>query len=70
MPEATRRDLEDTRREFEAQLAAVDIRTIREGSVNAGTSAYRVKPPKFDGPASWEVFHHQFETAVDHKWTS
>jgi hypothetical protein len=29
----------------------------------------RVKPPKFNGSASWAVFHRQFEAVADHKWT-
>jgi hypothetical protein len=29
-----------------------------------------VKPPIFDGSASWTAFHHQFETAaVQNNWT-
>jgi hypothetical protein len=45
--ETNRRDLEATRREFETQLAAVEPRTKQGGGGNAGTTADRVKPPKW-----------------------
>jgi hypothetical protein len=48
----------------------MEARATSGGCVIAGTSEDRVKPPKFDGSASWEVFHRQFEAAADHKWTS
>jgi hypothetical protein len=56
--------------EFKTQLVAVEDWTRRRGG-NTGTSADKVKPPKFDKFTSWTVFHHQFETITSHKdWTS
>jgi hypothetical protein len=50
---------------------AVEARKKRGGGGNIGTSADKVKPPKFDGSTSWAVFHRQFEAATNHNdWTS
>jgi hypothetical protein len=61
--EATRRDTEDTQRNFEAQLAAAEARTRHAGGGNGGTKADKVKPPKFNGSISSAVSHRQFEAA-------
>ena len=59
-----REDIEATRRELEARLAAVDAQAFRTGSGGPGASYSTVKPPKFDGATSWAVFHRQFEAAA------
>jgi hypothetical protein len=68
--EATRRNLEATQRDLGTQLAALQDRTRRAGGSSAGTSADKVKPPKFDGSTSWIVFQRQFDAAATHNnWT-
>lgn len=48
----------------------VEARTRRAGGGGPGANNTTVKPPKFDGATSWEVFHRQFETvAVKNNWT-
>ena len=65
-----REDIEETRRELKARLAAVDAQAFRTGSGGPGASYSTVKPPKFDGATSWAVFHRQFEAAVSqNNWT-
>jgi hypothetical protein len=55
----------------EMWLVAMEGKKRRGGSGNAGTSADRVRPPKFDGSTSWTAFHCQFEAVASHnKWTS
>jgi hypothetical protein len=64
-----REDIEATRRELEAKLAAVETRTMRAGGSGPGANTSRVKPPKFDGTTSWAVFYRQFEAAaVQNNW--
>jgi len=66
-----REGIKVTRRELEAQLAAVDARTRRAGGGGPGANSTTVKPPKFDGGTSWAVFHRQFEaSAFQNNWTS
>jgi len=66
-----REGIEATRRELEAQLAAVDVRSRRAGGGGQGAHSTTVKPPKFDGATFWAVFHRQFEAAaVQNNWTS
>ena len=66
-----REGIEATRRELEAQLAAVDVRSRRAGGGGQGAHSTTVKPQKFDGSTSWAVFHRQFEAAaVQNNWTS
>jgi hypothetical protein len=48
--------LEATPRDFEFELAAVEVRT-GEGRGKVATSVDRVKSPTLDGSASWAVFH-------------
>jgi hypothetical protein len=65
-----REDIEATRRELEAPLAAVDARADRAGGGGPGASSTTVKLPKFDGATSCAVFHRQFEAAaVKKNWT-
>jgi hypothetical protein len=59
--EVTRRNLEDTRRDFEAQLAAVEARTKHAGGGSAGANADKAKPLKIDSSTCWPVLHHQFK---------
>jgi hypothetical protein len=59
-----REGIEATRRDFEARLAAVETRARRAGNSGPGTNTSTVKPPKFDGTTSWDVFHRQFEAAA------
>jgi len=59
-----REGIETTRRELEAQLAEVDVRSRCAGGGGPGTHSTTVKPPKFDGATSWAVFHRQFEAAA------
>jgi len=47
-----REDIEATRRELEARLAAVDARAGRAGGGGPGANSTTVKPPKFDGATS------------------
>jgi hypothetical protein len=64
------RNIEETRQDFETQLADLEARTRRAGDGNAGANADKVKPPKFDGSTSWVVFHRQFDAAATHNdWT-
>jgi len=59
-----------TRRELEAQLSAVDVRSRRAGGGGPGANSTTVKPTKFDGATSWALFHRQFEAAaVQNNWT-
>ena len=61
--------MEATRRELEAQLAAVDARSRRACGGGPGVNSTTVKPPKFDGAKSWAVFRRQFEAAaVQNNW--
>jgi hypothetical protein len=63
-------DIEGTRRELEARLAALEARAGRAGGGGPGAKSGMVKPPKFDGATSWAVFHRQFEAAaVQNNWT-
>jgi hypothetical protein len=64
--EVTRRNLEATQRDLGTQLAALQVQTRRAGAGNAGTNADKVKPPKFDGSTSLDVFQRQFEAAAVH----
>jgi hypothetical protein len=65
-----REDIEDTRREFETQLAAVETRTRRAGGSGPGANTSTAKPRKFEGVTSWTVFHRQFDAAtVQNNWT-
>jgi hypothetical protein len=67
----TQHDLEATSREFETQMAVAEARMRCRGGSKAGTSTDRVKPLKFDGSTSREVFHHQFRAMANHNdWTS
>jgi len=66
-----REGIEATRRELEAQLAAVGARSRRAGGGGPGANSTTVKPPKFDSATSWAVFHRQFQVAaVQNNWTS
>ena len=66
-----REGIETTRRELEAQLAAVDVPSRRVGGGGPGTHSTTVKPPKSDGATTWAVFHRYFESAaVQNNWTS
>jgi hypothetical protein len=57
-------------RDLEKQLVALQVQTRRAGGSRAGTNAYKVKPPKFDGSISWIVFQRQFDAAAIHNdWT-
>ena len=65
-----REDIEATRRELEARLAAVDARAGCAGGSGPGVKSSTVKPPKFVGASSWAVFHRQYEAAaVQNNWT-
>jgi hypothetical protein len=64
--EATRRNLEATQQDLGTQLAALQVQTRRAVGSSAGTSADKVKPPKFDGSTSWIVFQRQFDAAATH----
>jgi hypothetical protein len=50
-------DIEATRRELEAKLAAVETRTRGAGDSGPGANTSTVKPLKFDGTTSWAVFY-------------
>jgi hypothetical protein len=50
-------DLEALQWEFENQLVAVEAWTRPRGGGISEASAYKVKPPKFDGFMSRIVFH-------------
>jgi hypothetical protein len=63
--------IEVTRRELDAQLAAVEIRSQNAGGGSRGAHSTTVKPPQFDGATSWAVFQGQFEaTTVQNNWTA
>lgn len=69
--QASRHDLEATRRGFETQLSAVEARTRLRNGGNAGISTDRVKPIKFDASTTWTLFYRQVEAATNHNdWTS
>lgn len=62
-------DIEATRREFEAQLAAVETQTRYAGGSGPGANTSTVKSLKFDSTISWALFHQQFEVmAVQNNW--
>jgi hypothetical protein len=52
-----REDIEATRSELEARLAALDARSSRASGGSPGAKSTTVKPPKFDGATSWAEFH-------------
>jgi hypothetical protein len=66
-----REDIEATRSELEARLAAVDVRSSCASGGSPGAKSNTEKPPKFDGATSCAVFHRQFEAAaLQNNWTS
>jgi hypothetical protein len=64
-----REGIEATRRELEAQLAAVETRTRRSGGSGTGANTSILKPPKFDSATSWAVFRQFEAAAVQNNWS-
>jgi hypothetical protein len=53
-----------TRCEFQTQLKEAEAGAERRRGTGTGMGA--VKPPKFDGTASWAVFRSNLETVAGH----
>jgi hypothetical protein len=55
-------------RELGMWLAEMKTWARSGGCGNSESGVSSVKTPKFSGPMSLTVFHHQFEAVVRHNW--